>query len=61
MTQLATKITSATVYPDRALLTRRGTLSLEAGAHSLEITELPLYLKTDFSMPQPVERRVHVC
>jgi uncharacterized protein (TIGR02231 family) len=47
MTQLATNITSATVYPDRALLTRRGTHSMEAGAHSLEITELPLSLNPD--------------
>jgi len=44
MTQLTIKITSATIYPDRAFLTRRGTLSLETGIHSPEITELPRYL-----------------
>ncbi len=47
MTQLTTKITSATVYPDRAFLTRRGTLSLETGTHSPAITELPRYLNPD--------------
>ena len=47
MTQLTTKITSATVYPDRALLPRCGMLSLETGTHSLEITEHP-YISTLF-------------
>ena len=47
MTQLPTTIVAATVYPDRARLTQRGSLSLEAGAHSLEITELPPYLNPD--------------
>ena len=47
MTQLTTKITSATVYPDRAFLTWRDTPSMETGTHSLEITELPLSLNPD--------------
>jgi uncharacterized protein (TIGR02231 family) len=47
MTKLSTAIISATVYPDRALITRRGTLSLEPGTHSIEVTELPLYLNPD--------------
>src|SRR4030042_1235344 len=47
MTQLPTTIVGATVYPDRARLTRRGSLALKAGAHSLEITELPLALNPD--------------
>ena len=47
MTQLTTTIVAATVYPDRARITRRGALFLEAGAHSLEITELPLHLNPD--------------
>jgi uncharacterized protein (TIGR02231 family) len=47
MPQLATTIVTATVYPDRALLLRRGTLSMDVGAHSLEITELPLNLNPD--------------
>jgi uncharacterized protein (TIGR02231 family) len=32
------------VYPDRARLTRRGTVALEAGVHRLEFTELPARL-----------------
>ena len=47
MTQLSTTIIAAAVYPDRALLTRRGSLELPAGTHLLEITELPLALNPD--------------
>jgi uncharacterized protein (TIGR02231 family) len=47
MTKLSTAIISATIYPDRALVTRRGTLSVEAGLHALEVAELPLYLNPD--------------
>ena len=47
MPKLSTAIISATVYPDRALITRRGTLSLETGTHAIEVTELPLYLNPD--------------
>lgn len=47
MTELSTSIVSTIVYPDRALITRRGTLTVETGKHSLEITELPLYLNPD--------------
>jgi uncharacterized protein (TIGR02231 family) len=47
MTALATSIIAVTVYPDRALLTRRGALSVEAGLQNLEITELPLSLNPD--------------
>jgi len=32
------------VYPDRARVTRRGTLALEQGTHTLEIAGLPLAL-----------------
>jgi uncharacterized protein (TIGR02231 family) len=47
MPKLSTAIISTTVYPDRALVTRRGMLSLEAGTHAIEVTELPLYLNPD--------------
>jgi uncharacterized protein (TIGR02231 family) len=47
MTQLTTTITAVSVYPDRARLTRQGSLTLEVGAHSLEIAELPLSLNPD--------------
>jgi len=47
MTKLSTNIMAATVYPDRALVTRRGTLSVVPGKHSIEVTELPLYLNPD--------------
>lgn len=47
MTQLSTTIIAAAVYTDRARLTRRGSLELPAGTHSLEITELPLSLNPD--------------
>lgn len=47
MTLLDTAITAVTVYPDRARVTRQGQISLEKGAHQLEITELPLKIDPD--------------
>lgn len=47
MTSLTTAITAVTVYPDRARVTRRGALALEAGLHSLEVSELPTQLNPD--------------
>ncbi len=44
MSELQTQIVEATVYPDRARITRRGTASLEPGLYKLEIAELPLAL-----------------
>jgi uncharacterized protein (TIGR02231 family) len=41
MPTLNTKITSVTVFPDRARLTRVGTLTLEPGAASVTISNLP--------------------
>ncbi len=36
-----------TVFPDRARVTRRGRVTLEPGAHRLEISGLPMYLLPD--------------
>lgn len=47
MTQLETAITAATVYLDRARITRSGTQLLEPGQHRLEVTGLPLRLNID--------------
>ena len=44
MTELSTCIVEVTAYPDRARVTRHGTLALEPGTHRLEIAELPLTL-----------------
>ncbi len=44
MKEIGTKITAVTVYPDRARLTRQGTVALQPGSYSLVITELPLTL-----------------
>ncbi len=41
---METRIVEVSVYPDRARVTRRGTLALEPGTHKLEIAELPLAL-----------------
>jgi len=35
MSELHTQIAEVTVYPDRARVTRRGTVTLEAGLHEL--------------------------
>lgn len=47
MIPLPTQLVAVTVYPDRARLSRQGSLSLEAGSHSLEIPDLPLQLNPD--------------
>lgn len=47
MINLNTVIRAVTVYLDRARVTRDGTLALEPGTHSIEITELPLALNPD--------------
>lgn len=44
MTELTTTIVAATVYPDRVRLTRRGSIKLNTGIHTVEIPELPLSL-----------------
>ncbi len=42
--ELTTATATATVYPDRARVTRSGAISLEPGLHNLEIADLPLSL-----------------
>jgi uncharacterized protein (TIGR02231 family) len=42
-----TSITAVTVYPDRARVTRTGTLQLETGFSKVEISDLPLTLNPD--------------
>ncbi len=44
MTELETMVSSVVVYPDRARVTRSGSISLEPGGHRLEVAELPLKL-----------------
>lgn len=44
MSELSTRIVEVTTYPDRARVTRRGSIQLEAGLHRLAVTELPLAL-----------------
>jgi len=44
MTELDTTITEITVYPDRARVTRQGTVELKQGEHRLQVGELPLSL-----------------
>src|SRR5690349_14920138 len=46
-TALATQVTAATVFPDRARVTRTGRTPLEAGLQKLEVTTLPLALLPD--------------
>jgi len=46
MSELPTHIVEVTAYPDRARVTRRGTIALEAGTHRLEIAELPTSIDT---------------
>jgi uncharacterized protein (TIGR02231 family) len=45
MAELEAPIKDVTVYSDRALITRRGTLQLEAGEHELRINNLPQFLR----------------
>jgi uncharacterized protein (TIGR02231 family) len=47
MAQLTSTIVAAYIYPDRARLTRRGTINLKAGVHSIELSELPPSLDPD--------------
>jgi uncharacterized protein (TIGR02231 family) len=47
MTSLTTAITAVTVYPDRARLTRGGSLTLQPGAHLIEVADLPLQINPD--------------
>jgi len=44
MTDLDTTISEVTIYPDRARVTRRGTVELKQGQHRLQVGELPLSL-----------------
>ncbi len=44
---LATHVTAATVFPDRARVTRTGRTPLEVGVQRLEVTTLPLVLLPD--------------
>lgn len=45
MTDLEAPITDVTVYADRALITRKGTLHLTAGEHALRVNNLPQFLR----------------
>ncbi|WP_376796648.1 mucoidy inhibitor MuiA family protein [Thermogemmatispora sp.] len=47
--ELETRITEVTVYNDRALVRRQGSLALEAGEHELRINYLPPFLKDSLS------------
>ena len=48
MTDLIAPITAVTVYSDRALVTRKGKLTLETGEHELRINNLPPFLRDLF-------------
>jgi uncharacterized protein (TIGR02231 family) len=45
MTEITAPITEVTVYTDRALITRRGSIQLEAGEHELRVNDLPQFLR----------------
>ncbi len=45
MVDLDAPITEVTVYADRALVTRRGNIHLEAGEHELRINNLPQFIR----------------
>ncbi len=45
MTDLTAPITAVTVYADRALVTRRGSINLAAGEHELLVNNLPLFTR----------------
>jgi uncharacterized protein (TIGR02231 family) len=47
MTPLPSHIVEVVVFPDRARVTRRGVIALEAGLHRIEFTDLPLAIQTD--------------
>ncbi|MBV9259720.1 MAG: mucoidy inhibitor MuiA family protein [Ktedonobacteraceae bacterium] len=45
MAELEAPIKEVTVYSDRALITRRGTIQLETGEHELRINNLPQFIR----------------
>ncbi len=45
MIDLDAPITEVTVYADRALVTRKGSIHLEAGEHELRINDLPQFIR----------------
>jgi uncharacterized protein (TIGR02231 family) len=47
MTELITTIIAATVYPEYVRINRRGTIKLNKGNHTLEISKLPLSINPD--------------
>jgi uncharacterized protein (TIGR02231 family) len=47
MTQLETDLIAVVVYPDRARLTRQGSINLVEGSHQLEIQDLPIQMNPD--------------
>jgi len=47
MPPLQTTLAAVFVYPDRARVSRQGSLTLEAGTHALEISGLPIQLDAD--------------
>src|SRR3989304_272416 len=47
MPSLQTSLTTVFVYPDRARVTRQGSLAMAVGAHTLDISGLPLQLDAD--------------
>ena len=46
MPPIESKITAVVVFPDRARVTRRGTIALEAGLHQIEFVDLPRTVDT---------------
>ncbi|TMC50300.1 MAG: DUF4140 domain-containing protein, partial [Chloroflexi bacterium] len=47
MVALQSQTIEVSVFPDRARVTRRGTLALAAGVQTIELTDLPLSLVPD--------------
>ena len=47
MTTIVSQVVAVTVFPDRARVTRRGSLSFEPGVHRVEFGELPLAMQTE--------------
>ncbi|HEY4723921.1 MAG TPA: DUF4140 domain-containing protein, partial [Anaerolineae bacterium] len=47
MTAIDSAVLEVVVFPDRARVTRRGALTLEAGTHQIEFTNLPLTLQPE--------------
>ena len=45
MTDFAAPIKEVTVYADRALITRVGSMQLAAGEHELRVNDLPSFLR----------------